>query len=34
VITQGPTPSPTPKATQTPVAPKPATDSCAKQIKN
>jgi hypothetical protein len=34
VITQGPTPSPTPSPTQKPVAPKPAVDSCAKQIKN
>jgi len=34
VITQGPTPSPTPTPTKKPVAPKPATDSCAKQIKN
>ena len=34
VIAQGPTPSPTPTPTKKPVAPKPATDGCAKQIKN
>jgi hypothetical protein len=34
VITQGPTPSPSPSPTQKPVKPKPATDGCAKQIKN
>ena len=33
-ITQGPTPTPTPVPTAKPVAPKPATDGCAKQIKN
>lgn len=33
-ITQGPTPSPTPVPTAKPIAPKPATDGCAKQIKN
>ena len=34
VITQGPTPSPSPSPTKQPVKPKPATDGCAKQIKN
>ena len=34
VIAQGPTPSPTPTPTKKPVAPKAATDGCAKQIKN
>jgi len=34
VITQGPTPSPSPSPTKKPVKPKPATDGCAKQIKN
>ena len=33
-IAQGPTPSPTPTPTKKPVAPKPAADGCAKQIKN
>lgn len=33
-ITQGPTPSPTPVSTAKPVAPQPASDGCAKQIKN
>ena len=32
--TPTPTPSPTPTPTKKPVAPKPATDGCAKQIKN
>jgi hypothetical protein len=34
VITQGPTPSPSPSPTKKPVTPRPATDGCAKQIKN
>ena len=34
VITQGPTQSPSPSPTKQPVKPKPATDGCAKQIKN
>ena len=34
VIAQGPTPSPSPEPTKKPVTPKPATDGCAKQIKN
>jgi hypothetical protein len=33
-ITQGPTPTPTPAPTLKPGKPKPAKDSCAKQIKN
>ena len=34
VIAQGPTPAPSPVPSQKPVTPKPATDGCAKQIKN
>jgi hypothetical protein len=34
VIAQGPTPSPTPVLSRKPVVPRPATDGCAKQIKN
>ena len=34
VITEGPTPTPTPSPTKTPTKPRPAFDSCAKQIKN
>jgi GH25 family lysozyme M1 (1,4-beta-N-acetylmuramidase) len=34
VITEGPTPTPTPSPTKKPVKPRPAFDSCAKQIKN
>jgi hypothetical protein len=34
VITEGPTPTPSPSPTKQPAKPKPAFDSCAKQIKN
>ncbi|MEY2814352.1 MAG: hypothetical protein RIS05_100 [Actinomycetota bacterium] len=34
VIAQGPTPTPSPAPTTKPITPKPATDGCAKQIKN